>query len=513
MTIDDGTEHLVEPEAADDDHGYDATPETTAPDDAHTVLDGHLGQGIDGVTDQVDTTASNDDALQSLLDAAPANDDLGVVVPDGYVDATGIVEAWADWDGALLLELPYTDLPAAEQVAQISIDLAAARDAVRTARHQLLTDTSPHLHVAMPMLVAMRTRADELRPVAALDAAAHELWIDAEHAVEAAENVAAGLQHALTAATDGTGIRAGMVDELTTQLASARDLVAYTRQERDTRRTEFDTAHGALLAAAGPGGVITGADVDQARLTADGLDTHALTERRDTVRALEGALVRAESRVAHEYARTQTALQPTPLQATATVSTDGTDDRSARAGSTVVLDSPTRGKADAGATPRSAVPGATVSAPAEPGWRRLLGPRPADPALLAQWEQTISAVSAYRAAYDITTTNPLTPLGTAPSGGSDQAPVYRAVTKQWRTTMTSTDPSTRAAGDAPSAVATRLAEVERRLAHLRELREIRRDHHTEDAVLTQDGITDAHGYGHDTGYNATEQNRRSGMGY
>lgn len=123
----------------------------------------------------------------------------------------------------------------------------------------------------------------------------------------------------------------------------------------------------------------------------------------------------------------------------------------------------------------------------------------------------MAVVSAYRVTYNVTSTNPLTPLGSAPTADSDHAPVYRAVTKQWRTTMTSTDPTT-GTGDSPSAVADRLAEVERRMAHLRERREIRRDH-AEDTVTSQDGITDEHGYGHDTGHNAAEGNRRSGMGY
>jgi len=66
-------------------------------------------------------------------------------------------------------------------------------------------------------------------------------------------------------------------------------------------------------------------------------------------------------------------------------------------------------------------------------------------------------------------------------------------------------------GEAPSAVTARLAEVERRLAHLREQREVRRDR-VEETVQSQDGITDDQHYGHDTGHNASE-NRRSGMGY
>jgi len=238
-----GSEYLVEHEDHDADSGYDTAPENAAPDDAHTVLD-HLHDGHDGVIDQVEDLADADTAdtgaltvpdvgdgnrLLALLGTEPPAGDLDDVVvlePTGFgvaVDDRAVGETAADWDGALLLELPYTDLPAADQVTQISADLQAARAAMRTARHELLTDTSPHLQAAMPMLIAMRTRADELRPLAALDAAAHELWIEAEHAVEAAEHTATGLRRALTEATAATtepGL--GSADELAPQLASRR---------------------------------------------------------------------------------------------------------------------------------------------------------------------------------------------------------------------------------------------------------------------------------------------------
>jgi len=520
-TADDGgIEYLVAPEDHDADSGYDTAPENTAPDDAHIVLHGDLGHGTDGVIDQVEgqtADAGADEDLLSLLDTAPTADDLddgaladtgfAAAAPEEHSDSNALLEAAADWDGALLLELPYTDLPAEEQVAQISADLAAARDAVRTARHQLLTDTSPHLQAVMPMLIAMRTRADELRPLAALDAAAHELWIEAEHAVEAAEHSAATLQRSLAAASAGAG--AGSVDELVPQLATARDLVAHTRQEVTARRAEWDTAHRALLTAAGPEGVITGTNVDQARLSADALDTHALTERRETVRALEGALVRAENRAAHQHAHTELAL---PTTAPRAVVAAATIDISAQPGLTataVVADTSTTGQAHADTT---AAARTAAAAPVQPEWRRLLGPRPTAPSQAARWEQTVAVVSAYRSTFHVTSTNPLTPLGSAPTAGSEQALAYRAVIKQWRSTiMTGTEHSTDT-GDNPSAVAVRLAEVERRLAHLREQREVRRDR-AEDTVASQDGITDEHGYGHDTGHNAAEQNRRSGMGY
>ncbi len=502
-----GAEPLVEPEEQHWDGGYD-----TAPDDAHAVLDerdqdGALDQAHDPV--EADTaggvlTADVEGAyLQALLDTAPDSNNLThdspapvhPVLEDPALDEVGV-----DWDGALLLELPYTGLPATEQVAQISADLEAARAAVRTARQQLLTDTSPHLQAAMPLITAMRTRADELRPLAALDAGAHELWIEAEQALEAAEHTATGLRRALTAATTEPGL--GSADELAPQLASAGDLVAHARQEVTVCRAGWDTAHGALLDAAGPDGIVTGPDVDQVRLTADALDTEALTGRRETVQALEGALVRAENRLVREHAHSELALLTAETHAAAAASTVP-----APTGATV--------PAPTGAT--VPVPGDRVEVPTghvqlEPGWRRLLGPRPDEPVRAARWEQTVAAVATYRSTYNVTSTNPLTPLGSAPTPGSDQAPVYRAVTKQWRSmTLTSTDPTT-GAGDSPSTVTARLAEVERRLAHLREQREVRRDQ-AEDTVESQEGITDEHGYGHDTGHSAVEQNRRSGMGY
>jgi len=181
---DGGTEYLVEPEENDADSGYDTAPENAAPDDAYTVLDGNVAHGADGVIDQVEglAAAAADEDLLSLLDTGPTADDLddlddiafartgfGAGLPSGLSEQDAILEAgsdWegADWDGALLLELPYTNLPAAEQVTQISADLQAARAAMRTARHQLLTDTSQHLQAVMPMLITMRHRADELRP-------------------------------------------------------------------------------------------------------------------------------------------------------------------------------------------------------------------------------------------------------------------------------------------------------------------------------------------------------------
>ncbi len=81
--------------------------------------------------------------------------------------------------------------------------------------------------------------------------------------------------------------------------------------------------------------------------------------------------------------------------------------------------------------------------------------------------------------------------------------------------MTNAD-STTGAGGNPSQVAVRLAEIDRRLEHLQEQREARRDRAAAlaaDTVVSQDGITDDHGFGHDTGSSAGQGHRRSGLGY
>ena len=503
-------EDLVEPNEQDYDLGYDQ-----APADAHTILD--------------DLDSSADHVVAEVIDQVATTAEHPVTAPqDELAVPDGALEVAADWDGALLLELPYTDLPAADQVTQISTDLEAAREAVRATRTQLFTDTGPHLQAVMPMLTAMRTRADELRPLAALDAAAHELWIEAEHAAEAAEHDVATLARALTTTTSGDG--AETVDVLRPQLASAHDLLAHTRSEVTARRAEWDTAHAALLGAANPDGVVTSADVDQVRFTAEDLDLLTLTDHRETVRTLEGALVRAENRAARQHARTE--LTP-PTATTSSTSTPSATPSStgavatAPSTDTAVLEADPPTDAATASAPAATRPVTTDAAAAmlgsapvpaaetvQPGWRRLLGPRPTEPARAAQWEQTTAAVTAYRTTYNVTDANPLTPLGSAPTAGSERAPVYRAITKQWRAAMTTTTTATDAPGqgEAPDTVTTRLAEVERRLAQLREQRAIRRDHH-EATVTPQDGITDEHGYGHDTGHSATEANRRSGMGY
>ncbi len=146
-----------------------------------------------------------------------------------------------DWDGALLVELPYTGLDPAEQVEAITTDLVAAREQLRQARGQLFDGTSPHLTASMPTIAAMRQRADDLRPAAVADADAHQEWIEADRTVEAAERTAAQLGRELHAAR--TAGQDGRVDELEPLHGLAADRVRYARSEAAARRTDYDTAH------------------------------------------------------------------------------------------------------------------------------------------------------------------------------------------------------------------------------------------------------------------------------
>jgi len=419
-----------------------ATP-TFAGANVDTVV---VGVGVEPGTD--------DDYLAAVIATEPAEDPEMVSYP---------AEAGGDWDGALLTELPYTDLDPAEQVEAIATDLNTARDQLRRARHQLFDGTSPHLAATMPMIAAMRQRADDLRPAAVADADAHQEWIEADHTVETTENTAAQLGRQLDAAR--TSGQDGRVDELAPLHGHACDRVGYAQYEAALRRTEYDAAHAALAQQAGPAGITTPQDVEFARIAATDLDLDALTQHRDRVRVLEGALLRAETHAARDYVRTETA--PTS------------------------------------------------------DWRTVLGARPTDPAHAQQWDFTAAVVAAYRSEYAITSTDPSIPLGSAPTPGTEQALVYTAVTREWEALTMASTPDISARPDSDAAVQRRLADLDHRLSQLRahraadadtelEVDDAVQDHQEEGAAVVQDGITDEHGFGYGTGY--TDRHRGEGQG-
>jgi len=494
----------VDPE---DEEAAAALAERAAPSSAEENPDTTLaGEPVELGTD--------DDYLAAVTATEPAGDPAAAGHP---------TEAGGDWDGALLTELPYTELTPAEQVEAITTDLAAAREQLRHARQQLFDGTSPHLQATMPMIAAMRQRADDLMPAAVTDADAHQEWIDADHTVEVAEHTAAQLAGELGAAR--TAGDDGRVSELEPLHALAADRVKAARSEATARRADYDTAHHTLVEQAGPTGITTPRDVEFARIAATDLDLRALATHRDQVRVLESALLRAETHAAREHTLTQPALNTAPgvqEQPTAHTTTQGVrpDQRSASAELVhrVQLSQPDRAQPVQAAQPQDTA--ADPEASQTLGWRRGLGPRPEDPGHARQWAFTTSMVDTYRSDYHITSTDPAAPLGAPPPPGSEQALAYHAVNREWKaTTMTNAQDTPEADSD----VQRRLADLDHRLSELTQHRDAdtdledevdeqdyEEDYQEEEGAVVHDGITDEHGFGYGTGY--TDRHRGDGQG-
>jgi len=294
----------------------------------------------------------------------------------------------------------------------------------------------------------------------------------------------------------------GRVDELEPLHGLAADRVRYARSEAAARRTDYDTAHHTLREQAGPAGITTPQDVEFARIAATDLDVAALTQHRDTVQFLEGALLRAETHAARDYVRTAPAL---PNASTGAVATPG----------------------EQALTTATSTQGARCEHPAQPwdtagtselfGWRRVLGHRPDDPAQAQQWDFTVSSVGAYRSTYHVTSTDPTTPLGPPPSPGSEQAFAYRAIDREWRTMTVTNAANSPRSGDLDSEIQRSLGRLQERAAARAADKE--RAAHTEKEghaePITQDGITDERGFGYGTGYTDRHQGEGHGshLGY
>jgi hypothetical protein len=320
-------------------------------------------------------TAPSSLAVENLdtLAQVPAEPDMDedylaavVAEPAAEPETPGYpVEVGGDWDGALLTELPYTDLDPVEQVEAVATELDTARHELHQARHQLFDGTSPHLAATMPMIAAMRQRADDLRPYAVAEADAHQLWIEADHTAEAAEHTAAELGHQLHAAR--TAGRDGRVAALEPLHGLASDRVHYAQHEATVRRTDYDTAHHTLREQGGPAGITTGQDVEFARIAATDLDLAALTLHWDRVRVLE-ALLRAETHAARDHILSQPALLATDAR-----EQRGEEalSRSEQRDSRVHPTTPSEQAAQHQDT-------TAVSDEQLQGWRTVLGPRPDD---------------------------------------------------------------------------------------------------------------------------------------
>jgi len=125
-----------------------------------------------------------------------------------------------------------------------------------------------------------------------------------------------------------------------------------------------------------------------------------------------------------------------------------------------------------------------------PAWVSALGPRPTTEPQAQQWDTTVSMVGAYRAQYPVPDTALQQPLGPAPAQGSDQAAAFLACYRQWALT-------------APDAAAQQPPPRSARTPRTTTTP-------PEAATSSQDGITDAHGFGHGTGY--VDRHRRDHRG-
>ncbi|MGH3857795.1 MAG: hypothetical protein ACRDR6_30760, partial [Pseudonocardiaceae bacterium] len=75
----------------------------------------------------------------------------------------------------------------------------------------------------------------------------------------------------------------------------------------------------------------------------------------------------------------------------------------------------------------------------QPNWTTGLGPRPEQPAAATRWDELASMAAAYRETYNITGTDPATPLGPQPDSAGVKARAWKAITNQWRPPVTTSD--------------------------------------------------------------------------
>jgi len=404
--------------------------------------------------DDEDYADDQDETITLGLESDDTDAYLAAVLEAGPEDAAELVgvEPTGDWDGALLTELPYSGLAPAEQLERIGADLVAVRAELQQALRALSAGTSPSVVATADTIAALRTRADELRPYAAVDADAHQAWIEADNTAEVAETVVADLARQLTQArTEGDTAR---VEGLTPVHASAQDELAYTRNQANRRRGEWRTAHERLYGAAGPAGIVTSDDVNFAQALATGIDVEALRPLREQLRTLESAQFRAENRATHHNART-TDDTVAHAEATARITTvhgDGTG-LAARAASSTSVGGRQTGLEHEIPEP---APGTVLRRTEHPQgpedrWRAAMAPRPDDPLGAQRFDRAAAMVASYRSAYAVSSTDAARPLGLVPTDDK-QAAAYRMVDTHWRNAMSTPTPTNSLASDEPGAV-------------------------------------------------------------
>ncbi len=111
-------------------------------------------------------------------------------------------------------------------------------------------------------------------------------------------------------------------------------------------------------------------------------------------------------------------------------------------------------------------------------------------------------VNVYRSVYHVTSTDPTTPLGAAPTQGSEQASVYKSVNREWRAMTMTNAASNPGNGDINAEIQRGLDRLQARDADraAEKERAARAEVDSPAEGATQDGVTDEYGYGHGTGY-------------
>ncbi|NKR53052.1 relaxase domain-containing protein [Rhodococcus hoagii] len=243
-----------------------------------------------------------------------ANDDRGLLTPADAAELDDF-DAWA---AELLAQARsvdpdrYAELPPAERLERLQRDLASARKHLDTVWQATLDGTTEHLSAAMPMLTDMQQRADAQRPFAAEAAYAHRRWTEAALESEAADNTVARLTgEAHTAREAGDDDTAA---HLEADLALAETVADAAATAARAERAEYEQAQARLAEeAGGAAGILTSEDVQVARLAVMELDDKALADARRDVEQLKGAVLRAESAAARDFAETARVDHPVTL--------------------------------------------------------------------------------------------------------------------------------------------------------------------------------------------------------
>ncbi len=293
---------LLDPEPIDD----AAAASVVDPLDAETAppADAHL---LDDSLDQSNATgASGHDAGAVPFGDGdlPYDPDYDAPLPDYDADPLPAPAdtAWIEESVAAVWR-PYADLEPAAQVDALNADLAAAiaeRDGLHArglSGHGAHADAVWESHGR-----ALSERAEQLRVPAMERASAQQEWVQAAALADAAHSALAGVETriAATGNVDPAAIDPMTLDEHDfAELLWARDEVRYRTGVAAEWRAEFDAADAALTEAAAGGPIVDVADVDAVMQLARDFDNTAQNDVQRRIIDLQGALWRAENRVAN----------------------------------------------------------------------------------------------------------------------------------------------------------------------------------------------------------------------